>query len=85
MAGRFGPIGTWPFRILTSIWLTDAAATRISTMPGRIAGLGTSVSAKFSGPPNALRIWARITTLPGKDDNSGTSEAEAPIRLGVGD
>jgi hypothetical protein len=51
---------------------------------GRIAGLGTSVSAKFAGPPDALRIWARIRALAGKDGNRGTSEAEAPIRLGVG-
>src|ERR1700736_5075123 len=44
MVGRSGPIGTWPLLILTSIWLTDVASTRISAMPGRIAGLGTSVS-----------------------------------------
>ena len=34
MVGRSGPIGTWPLLILTSIWLTDIASTRIQRDAG---------------------------------------------------
>jgi hypothetical protein len=49
-AGRAGPIGKPP-RILMSIWLTEVAAKRISTLPGSMTGFGMSVRAKLSGPP----------------------------------
>ena len=43
-----------------SIWFTEVAASRISSLPGSIAGVGMSVRAKFSGPPKAFRICARM-------------------------
>src|SRR5271169_5895507 len=56
--------GYMPMRCRTSGRLTPAAATLITTSPGRGSGMGTSAATRTSGPPGSRIMIVFISLSP---------------------
>ena len=58
------PGGFHPPRTAQSVGWEPAAFTRTRTSPGPASGVGTSISSRTSGPPNAWNAAAFMVNTP---------------------